>query len=83
MVNKNFSQIIYLIKEVIFTIFFSKSESLFREVSTNIHENPFLQFPNFFLAKHSSLKVYKNVLIGKMVSFSWTKKFAFANGKVT
>ena len=61
LVNKNYNHLILLFK-IIINAFFGNDNSLFGKVLPNICKNSFLNSPNFFPAKFSSLKVYKMFL---------------------
>ena len=63
LVNKNYNHLILLFK-IIINAFFGNDNSLFGKVLPNICKNSFLNSPNFFPAKLTSLKVYK-MFLGK------------------
>ena len=75
--KKNFCLIISLFREFLCSFFIGKSETLFREVLTNISKNSFLKLSIFFLAKLSFQRVYKIARENRFFSFWWRKRFAF------
>ena len=62
LVNKNFSHLIFLFKEITKRLFFGKSKNLFDKVSPFSGKNSFLNSPNLFPVKLPSLKVCKKFL---------------------